>query len=280
MRTASGSPTSASIWTPPPVGRTSRPRYSPAKQEQLLVTNTAFPATDNFDRIYDLYIYDSTNDSTTNYDRVLVAPSTAGKDGNAAVGDLAQGDWADVKVTLIGARAGQTAGFFLKAIDLTPSLYRFRIYFTSISRSNATYNGCTYAADCATPLGFEETLNADFPSSTAADFAPLEAHIVDEDTYVEQGLKWADAHWAYLNYIFEDLGVEADLLQLGNPVTDEFSHQFMGLYTPTDMDGDPNPYFDDVTNDDIPDGRRGDPRGLRRSPRTTRPTGPSGWVAS
>jgi 2',3'-cyclic-nucleotide 2'-phosphodiesterase (5'-nucleotidase family)/predicted AlkP superfamily phosphohydrolase/phosphomutase len=239
----------ASGWTNVP------PSYSPAKQEQLLVTNTAFPATDNFNRLYDLYIYDSTNDSTTNYDHVLVVPSTAGKDGSAAVATLARGSWADVKVTLIGARAGQTAGFFLKAIDLTPSLNRFRIYFTSISRSNATYNGCTYAVNCATPLGFEETLNHDFPSSTAADFAPLESHIVDEDTYVEQGLKWSDAHWAYLHYIFEDLGVEADLLQLGNPVTDEFSHQFMGLYTPTDMDGDPNPYFDDVQNDDIPDGR-------------------------
>ena len=29
----------------------------------------------------------------------------------------------------------------------------------------------------------------------------------------------------------------------------------MGLYSPTDMDGDPNPYFDDVTDDNIPDGR-------------------------
>ena len=34
-----------------------------------------------------------------------------------------------------------------------------------------------------------------FPTSTAADFAPLEAGIIDEDTYVEQGLKWADFHW-------------------------------------------------------------------------------------
>jgi 2',3'-cyclic-nucleotide 2'-phosphodiesterase (5'-nucleotidase family) len=29
----------------------------------------------------------------------------------------------------------------------------------------------------------------------------------------------------------------------------------MGLVTPTDMDGDPNPYFDDLTDDDVPDGR-------------------------
>ncbi|HET7856511.1 MAG TPA: 5'-nucleotidase C-terminal domain-containing protein [Gaiellaceae bacterium] len=231
------------------------PSFSPAKQETLKVTNTAFPAGDNVDRFYDLYIYDSTNDSTTNYDHVLVVPSTANKNGTAAVANLTRGAWADVKVTLIGARAGQTAGFYLKAIDLTPTLDRFRIYFTSIARSNATYNGCTYSVNCSTPLGFEETLNHDFPSSTAADFAPLEAHIVDEDTYVEQGLKWSDAHWAYLHFIFEDLGVDADFLQLGNPVTDEFSHQFMALYTPRDIDGDPNPYFDDVENDDIPDGR-------------------------
>jgi 2',3'-cyclic-nucleotide 2'-phosphodiesterase (5'-nucleotidase family)/predicted AlkP superfamily phosphohydrolase/phosphomutase len=229
--------------------------YSPAKQEQLKVTNTAFPASDNFDRFYDLYIFDSTNDSSTNYDHVLAVPSTSGKNGNAAVADLAQGDWADVKVTLAGARAGQTAGWYLKAIDIAPDLSQFRIYFTSIARSNATYNGCTYAPNCATPLGFEETLNANFPSSTAADFAPLEAGIIDEDTYVEQGLAWKDAHWAYLNYIFGTLGVHPELLMLGAPTTDEFQHQFMGLTTPTDMDGDPNPYYDDVEGDGILDGR-------------------------
>jgi 2',3'-cyclic-nucleotide 2'-phosphodiesterase (5'-nucleotidase family)/predicted AlkP superfamily phosphohydrolase/phosphomutase len=240
----------------PAAGWTNVPAsYSPAMQEQVKLTNTAFPAGDNFDRFYDLYIYDSTNDSTTNYDRVLAVPSTSGKNGNAAVANLAQGEWADVKVTLIGARAGQTAGWYLKAIDIAPDLSQFRIYFTSIARSNATYNGCTYEPGCATPLGFEETLNADFPSSTAADFAPLEAGIVDEDTYVEQGLKWKDAHWGYLDFIFNTVGLEPNLLMLGSPVTDEFQHQFLALITPTDMDGDPNPYYDDVENDNVPDGR-------------------------
>jgi len=78
---------------------------------------------------------------------------------------------------------------------------------------------------------------------------------VDEDTYVQQGRMWKDAHWAYLHYIFETLGVDEDLLLLGNPVTDEFSHQLMGLITPKDIDGNANPYFDDVTNDDVADGR-------------------------
>ena len=235
----------AASWTNVPAS------FSSAMQEQLKVTNTAFPATDNVDRFYDLYIYDSTDDSATNYDNVLVVPSTAAKDGNAAVADLSAGEWADVKVTLTGARAGQTAGFYLKAIEIAPNLSAFRVYFTSIARANASYSALGAAGSAA----FEQTLANDFPTSTAADFAPLEAGIVDEDTYVEQGLRWKDAHWAYLNHIFNTLGVHPDILFLGNPVTDEFSHQFMALYTPTDIDGNPNPYFDDLTNDNIPDGR-------------------------
>jgi 2',3'-cyclic-nucleotide 2'-phosphodiesterase (5'-nucleotidase family) len=141
----------------------------------------------------------------------------------------------------------------MKAVDIAKDLSTFRMYFTSVGRVNATYNGCACAAT------FEETLASQFPTSTAADFAPLEAGIVDEDTYVEQGLKWKDAHWAYLRYILGhkkgQLGVDPDLALVGVPTTDEFQHQFMGLYTRKDMDGDPNPYYDDLTNDDIPDGR-------------------------
>ncbi len=44
-----------------------------------------------------------------NYDHVLVVPAPT-KNGALAVADLSQNEWADVKVTLIGARAGQTAG--------------------------------------------------------------------------------------------------------------------------------------------------------------------------
>ena len=124
-----------------------------------------------------------------------------------------------------------------------------------MQRANATYNalGPTGSAD------FEEKLNRDFPTSTAADFAPMEAGIVDEDTYVEQGLMWKDAHWAYLQYILgpapAGLGIKPDLLLAGAPTTDEFQHQFTALVTKTDIDGKPNPYYDDLTNDDVPDGR-------------------------
>ncbi|MDQ3656441.1 MAG: alkaline phosphatase family protein, partial [Chloroflexota bacterium] len=95
--------------------------YSPALEQQLML-GTNDDAT-NPERAFDLYIYDSTDDGTTNYDRLLVTPSTGiddagtpsaspvaspvaevmgGKDGANAVADLAVGDWQDVKVTLSG----------------------------------------------------------------------------------------------------------------------------------------------------------------------------------
>jgi len=244
--------------------------FSPAKETFFTHNDTRIPG----GGIWDVYIYDSTNNSTISYDRALVVNRSATKNGGAAVATLASGEWADAKVILVGTAAGRTGGFLMKAIDLTADLSRFRLYFTSVQRANATYNALGLAGSAA----FEETLNRDFPTSTAADFAPLEAGIVDEDTYVEQGLMWADAHFAYTRYIMgtgpvptvgggtiTGLGVVPDLLMLGNPVTDEFSHQFMALVTPTDIDGHPNPYFDDVTNDDIPDGRIDEREGYIRS---------------
>jgi len=233
--------------------------FSPAREQQFTLTTTFAAA--NPTRVFDLYIYDSTDDQTTNYDRVLMVPTGASKDGSAAVADLAQSQWADVKVTLTGSQAGQTAGFYVKPIEIAPDLSKFRLYFTSVTRVNATYNALGAAGSAA----FAETLAHDFPTSTAADFAPLEAGIVDEDTYAEQGLMWRDAHWAYLHYITETLGFKPDLLLLGVPTTDEFSHQFMGLVTPTDIDGKANPYYDDVTNDDVPDGRLAVREGYIRS---------------
>jgi 2',3'-cyclic-nucleotide 2'-phosphodiesterase (5'-nucleotidase family)/predicted AlkP superfamily phosphohydrolase/phosphomutase len=233
----------ATGWTGAPTS------YSPAREQRLRLTNTAFPATANVDRFYDLYIYDSTNDGQTNYDRVLIVPAEASKNAAQAVSDVRRGEWDEIKLQLTGPRVGQTAGFYVKLIDLSPDASQFRLYYTSIARVQASYNGCPCAAT------FEETLASRFPTSTAADFAPLEAEIVDEDTYVEQGLMWADAHWAYMRYIVNELRVKPDLFLVGNPVTDEFSHQFMGLVTRTDIDGRPNPYFDDLNADGTKDNR-------------------------
>jgi 2',3'-cyclic-nucleotide 2'-phosphodiesterase (5'-nucleotidase family)/predicted AlkP superfamily phosphohydrolase/phosphomutase len=232
----------------PAAGWTNVPAsFSPAKQTFFSHGNTQIPGDGN----WDVYVYDSTNDSTVNYDRVVVVNRSAAKNGSG-VAPLARGQWEDRKVTLVsGTFAGRTGGFLMKLIDLNADASRFRIYFTSVQRANATYNALGPAGSTA----FEETLNREFPTSTAADFAPLEAGIVDEDTYVEQGLKWKDAHFAYLRYIFDTLGYRPDLLLLGNPVTDEFGHQFTGLITPRDIDGDRNPYFDDVNGDGTRDNR-------------------------
>ncbi|HEY4621480.1 MAG TPA: alkaline phosphatase family protein, partial [Gaiellaceae bacterium] len=225
----------ASGWTNAPAGD---PAATP--QETVLTVATTF-ASQNPTRTYDVYIYDSVVNGAAAYDRAILVRTGLAKDASPAnrAATLSEGDWADVKLKgadgLIGARAGQTAGIYLKLIDLAGDLSSFKLYFTSVQRVNATYNGCTYAPGCNLPTGFEETLAANFPTSTAADFAPLEAGIVDEDTYVEQGLMWKDSAWAYLDYILDTLDVDPDLLMVGVPVTDEFQHQFMALTTPTDM---------------------------------------------
>ena len=236
--------------------------FSPAKQASFTHNNAQIPG----NGVWDVYIYDSTNDGATNYNRALIVNAADGKNGAEAVANLAQGEWADAKVTLAsGTFAGRTAGFYVKAIDLTGDLSKLRLYFTSVQRANASYN----ALGAAGSADFEEKLNRDFPTSTAADFAPMEAGIVDEDTYVEQGLMWKDAHWAYLEYILAPapagLGVKPDLLLVGSPTTDEFQHQFTALVTKTDIDGNPNPYYDDLTNDNVPDGRVGVREGYIRS---------------
>ncbi|HLE13747.1 MAG TPA: alkaline phosphatase family protein, partial [Anaerolineales bacterium] len=235
----------ASGWSSTPVGDDA---VAPPQQTVLAVATTF--AAQNPTRTYDVYIYDSVVDGTSAYDRALLTRVGVGKNAAQAAANLGVGDWVDIRLVgadgLIGARAGQTAGFYVKLISLAGDLSGFKLYFTSVTRA---------IANCACDPNFESTLVDMFPTSTAADFAPLEAGIIDEDTYVEQGLKWADFHLPALEYILTTVQPDTDLLFLGTPVTDEFSHQFMGLVTPTDIDGNPNPYFDDLTDDNVPDGR-------------------------
>ena len=135
----------------------------------------------------DAYIFDSTNDKKVNYNRVLFSP---GKNGSNAVATLSRDRWADVKVKIVGgANEGLTAGMLLKVEELTPDLSKVRLYHTSVSRANASWPSWTgepgFSGD------FAEYVAQTFPTSMAADFAVLEAGIVSEETYVEQGLYWA-----------------------------------------------------------------------------------------
>ena len=240
--------------------------------QSVLSVATTFSA-QNPTRTYDIYVYDSIVNGTAAYDHALLVRTGAAKDGSQAALDLGVGDFKEIKLRgtdgLIGARVGQTAGFYTKLIALAPDLSSFKLYFTSVQRIIAT---CSTAACNALPAGgagenkLEKKLAEDFPTFIAADFAPLEARVIDEDTYVQQGRDLEKAYAdAVMEYILGTLQPNTDLAMVGYPVTDEFSHQFMALVTPTDSVGDPNPTYDDTDYNGIPDGRVATREGYIRS---------------
>jgi 2',3'-cyclic-nucleotide 2'-phosphodiesterase (5'-nucleotidase family) len=230
-------PTDATGWSNVPTSN------SPAKEMRLRVLDFG---TDKYG--LNAFIFDSTNDNKVNYDRVLFSSN---KNGAAAVGTLAKGQWADVKVTIVGGPlTGKTAGMLVKVEELAPDLSQVRLFHTSVSRANASWTDWSepgFSGD------FAEYLAQKFPTSTAADYAILESGIVSEETYVEQGLYWETGHHPMISYILNKY--KPDLVMAGYPTTDEFQHQFLGLITPTLPNGDPNPAYDDVQVNGTPDGR-------------------------
>ena len=218
--------------------------FSPAKEMRLRVLD--FGA-DKYG--LNAYIFDSTDDQTTNYDKVLFSRT---KDAADAVGTLAKGQVADVKVKIQGgALDGQTAGMLVKVEELTGDLSRVRLFHTSVSRAIASWP--TWGGEPGFTGDFAEFLAQRFPTSTAADFAILEAGVTSEETYVEQGLYWATGHLPMLEYVAKTY--QPDLLLVGMPTTDEFQHQFLGLVSRTLPNGDPNPAYDDADLNGVPDGR-------------------------
>ena len=195
------------------------------------------------------WIFDSTNDGTTNYDRVLFSRTKSAAD---TVAILRKGQFADVKVTIQGgALNGLTAGMLIRVEELTGNLSRVRLFHTSVSRAIASWP--TWPGEPGFTGDFAEFLAQRFPTSTAADFAVLEAGVVSEETYVEQGLYWKIGHEPMLEYVVEEY--DPDLLLVGMPTTDEFQHQFLGLVSPRLPGGGRNPAFDDVDLNRVPDGR-------------------------
>jgi 2',3'-cyclic-nucleotide 2'-phosphodiesterase (5'-nucleotidase family) len=247
-----GAPVPAAGWTGVPTGDPAAPPME---------TTWSIPSTfaaQNPTRTYNVYFYDSVTGGGANYDHAIVSP--VGKTGGSPSINLAVGDFLPVKLMgangLIGARAGQTVGHYVKLISLEPDLSNFKLYDTSLARA---------IAKCGTPCNglpaggagedrLEKYIADNLLPWAAADFAPEEAGVIDEDTYVQQG---RDLERAYslqvINYILGTLQPDTNLAMVGYPFTDEVSHQFMGLVSPTDIDGNPNPCydvnpkFDDVT---------------------------------
>jgi len=197
----------------------------------------------------DAYIYDSRSDGRTNYDRVLFS---RGKDGTAKVADLREGEFADIKVSVVGGSLdGRTAGMLIRVEELSRDATQVRLFHTSVTRANATWAG--WPGEAGFAGDFAEYVAQKFPTSTAGDFAVLEAGIVSEETYMEQALYWETGHHPLLKYLIKTY--QPDLALVGYPVTDEVQHQFTSLVTPTLPNDAPNPAYDDVTLDGFPDGR-------------------------
>lgn len=179
---------------------------------------------------------------------------------NGTVADLAEGEWGELKVTIQGGPLdGKTGGFLFKVERLDTSKNNkpvYRLFHTSVTRANASWT--TWPGEPGFSGTFEDYVAATFPVSTAADFAVLEAGVVSEETYVEQGLYWEVGHRPIIEYISETY--DPDIFFGGYPVTDEFQHQFLSLYTetipgPNGEGSVPNPAYDDFDLNGVPDGR-------------------------
>jgi phosphodiesterase/alkaline phosphatase D-like protein/predicted AlkP superfamily phosphohydrolase/phosphomutase len=220
----------ATGWTNMPVS------YSPPLEATVIIRDFGAPKYN-----LDAYLFDPTDDQTANYTNVLLTRSPGqgaqGKDGAQALATLTEGAWGEIRLPLLaaGALTGKTAGLYVKLEELSPDAARFRLYHTSLARVSG--NDPAFVDFCST----------NFPPPTAADFAPLQAGIVTEETYVEQGLFWRMAHHPILEHLLTNN--RPDVVLAGFPVTDEFSHQFLALITTN------APVYDDANRDGVPDGR-------------------------
>ncbi len=242
----------ATGWTHVPAGTL------PAQQTVLTLTSTS--AALNPDRTFDLYVYASGHHG---YDRALMVPSTAGKDGAQSLATLVPGQFSAIKLKgadgLIGSAAGESAGFYVKIMTMAGDLSRFSLYFTSLTRPNAH---CSTAACNALPAGapgedrLAKYIADNLPPAVFGDFAPEEAGIIDEDTWFQQVVDLNQAYdLAVDRFVLGTLQPDTDVLLAGTDQTDEVSHQVLGLLTPTAPDGSPNPYFDRVAGTGPRDGR-------------------------
>ena len=193
-------PVAATGWTGVPAS------FSPAMETHMRVLDFGV---DKYG--LNAYIYDSTNDGTTNYDRVLFSRTKSGAD---AVGNLRKGEWADVKVTISGgpldgpdrrlARQGRGAH---RPTSRSPPVP----HVASAARSRRGRRGRASPVSPATSPSSSRRSSRPRPRPTSQSSKP---GIVSEETYVEQGLYWATAHHPMLEYVVEPY--QPDLLLVGH----------------------------------------------------------------
>jgi 2',3'-cyclic-nucleotide 2'-phosphodiesterase (5'-nucleotidase family) len=223
---AAAAPSPATGWANVPAS------YSPAMEMEMRVLDAGVNKYGQY-----AYIYDTTNDGVTNYNKVLFSPT---KDGAVSAGTLSQGNWTDVKVTINGgALAGLTAGYLIKVETLAPDLSQVRFFHTFVARAVASWPD--WAGSSGFTGDFAEYIAQKFPSATNADPALLISGVVSEDTFVEQGLYWEKCYQPLARYII--VNYQPDLLMQGYLLTEDVQNAFLGLITPTLVGAIPNPAY-------------------------------------
>ena len=196
------------------------------------------------------WIFDSTNDGTTNYDKVLFSRTKSAADTRrhppqGRVGRRQGQDRRRRRRRADRRHARQGRGADGRTSPASASSTR-----PSAARSRAGRRGPASPASPATSPSTSRRRSRPRPPPTSR-FSRRASS--SEETYVEQGLYWKTGHEPMLEYVVEKY--DPDLLLAGMPTTDEFQHQFLGLVSPKLPNGAPNPAFDDVDLNGVPDGR-------------------------
>ena len=204
---------------PPAVGWTNvPPGFSPARETIFEMNEVSVdpdvPLPEPARLTYHVYIYDSTDDATVNYDKVLISPT---KDEADLVAVLAAGQWSGSIPATVTQGQGK---FYVKILDLEPDLSKFRLYFTAVTGVEAW------------PPGLAEDLATHFDGIIAwYDFFPLWANLINAGTFAQQILHWYQIVGGQMfPYIIQTY--QPDLVMAGTAVPDIMQHAFLALATP------------------------------------------------
>ena len=176
-----------------------------------------------------------------NYDHAIVSP--VGKTGAAPSIDLKVGDFKPIKLT--GAerpdrRARRPDGRPLREADLARRRPQSIQALRHVARPrDRDVQDAPPATRCPPVVPARTSSRSTSPTTCCRGLPPTSLPrrrgVVDEDTYVQQG---RDLERAYslqvINYVLGTLQPDTELAMVGYPFTDEVSHQFMGLVSPTE----------------------------------------------
>ena len=172
------------------------------------------------------WIFDSTNDSTTNYDKVLFSRTKSAADARRRPSPRASSPTSRSR-SVGGALDGKTAGMLVKVEELTARPLAASACSTrpSAARSRPGRRG---PASPASRGDFAEYLAQTFPTSTAADFAILEAGVTSARRPTSSRASTGPPATSRCSSTSSTPTTRTSCSP-ACPTTDEFQHQFLGL---------------------------------------------------